>query len=296
MRRTQRATFGPMLAVLVVGLLAVGVPAPGTAASLSEGPVVADPAPPAVSRAIWRAYRAAIVDSTVATPAEVVDDLLVPTPADPRTQWRTIEGEEHLLVGTLRYEPFPGVAAGEAFTLPSDNWVAVPGELGQECRRYRCRTLDAKRLDLALKQVLGLPPDASYGYVVQYWVKPADLFRPCTDPRITSSSCPAQVTSGSASVPVPTTVGNTNLSDFLWSQANYAWRMPSRFRPKVAVSCAKDWTTEVCYGYPWTRLGYTYDWTPGAKDDVGVTEFVVASGATAYLERVGSQRDFFPRR
>ena len=60
------------------------------------------------------------------------------------------------------------------------------------------------------------------------------------------------------------------------------------------MSCAKAYQGGVpCYGFPWTRLGYTYDWTDDHRD-VGVTELVVATGATAYLERVGSQRDFFP--
>jgi hypothetical protein len=296
MRPSRRALVASVLAVVAAGLVGLGAPPPGAAAISPDRPAIADPDRPAVRAAAWRAYRAAIVDSTVATPDEVVDDLLVPTPADTRTRWRAIDGEDYLLVGTLRHEPFPGVAAGEAFTVPTDEWVSIPGELGQECRRYRCRAVNATRLDRTLKQVLGLPPDGDYGYVMEYWVKPADLFRPCTDPRITSSSCPAEVASGTATMPVPALVGGTDLNSFLWSQANYAWRMPSRFRPKAAVSCARDWTARSCYGFPWTRLGYTYDWTPGAEDHVGVTEFVVAKGATGYLERVGSQRDFFPRR
>jgi hypothetical protein len=31
-------------------------------------------------------------------------------------------------------------------------------------------------------------------------------------------------------------------------------------------------------GYPWARLGYTYNWNPNA-DEVGVNEFVVRRGA-----------------
>jgi hypothetical protein len=32
-------------------------------------------------------------------------------------------------------------------------------------------------------------------------------------------------------------------------------------------------------GYPWTRLGYTYNWRPGA-DKYGASEYVIRKGAT----------------
>jgi hypothetical protein len=32
-------------------------------------------------------------------------------------------------------------------------------------------------------------------------------------------------------------------------------------------------------GYPWTRLGYTYNWRPGT-DKYGASEYVVRKGAT----------------
>jgi hypothetical protein len=35
-------------------------------------------------------------------------------------------------------------------------------------------------------------------------------------------------------------------------------------------------------GYPWTHLGYTYNWTPGA-DRYGASEYVIRGGATATI-------------
>jgi hypothetical protein len=281
-------------AVVVTALLLVlGVGWWGV--SPASGVVTGDTADQAVSAGLWRAYRAAIIDATTASPAEVVTNLLVPTPADPRTRWRTIDGEDYVLVGQLRYAPFTGVAEGDRFAVTSPRWVSIPGELGQACTQYRCRRMMDAELDLQLKMINGLPPDADYSTVMHFWVKPADMFRPCTDPGITSTSCPEQVVLDAAGQPAVPVVGSTSTSAFLWTQANYAWRIPDRFRPRAAVSCAKDWNTEDCYGFPWTRLGYTYDWTPGATDDVGVTEFVVVAGAMAYMETIGTQREFFPR-
>lgn len=281
-------------AIVVSALLLLWGLSPG-AANVASAAVPRDDGGAEVSADLWRAYRAAIVDSTTATPSEVVTDLLVPTPADPRTQWRTIDGEDYLLVGLLRYALFPGVNEGEQFTVSGDRWVSIPGDLGRACTEYRCRRMTDAGLDLQLKMIIGLPPDADYRYIMHFWVKPSDMFRPCTDPRVTSTSCPEQVVTDASGQPIVPVVGTTATSAFLWTQANYAWRLPDRFRPGTAVSCAKDWTTQSCYGYPWTRLGYTYDWTPGAADDVGVSEFVVVKGATAYMESMGLQRDFFPR-
>ncbi|CAB4865138.1 unannotated protein [freshwater metagenome] len=287
-----------VVAGLAICSIAVGLTGPASPATAADGLSVRtapDPRGPVVQRATWRAYLTAISDAAVALPSEVESDLLLPAPSDPRTRWRTIDGAEYLLVTSLRYAPVTTVEPGAQFTLDSSRWVAIPGQLAEECVRYSCVNLGAQRLDMQLKQLMGLPPDADYRYVSEFWVKPSDMFRPCTDPRIASQSCP-ELTVG-ASGGVPATVGEVNLSDFLWSQANYAWRAPDQFRPKQARSCAQDFANASvgqCYGFPWTRLGYTYDWTPGAKDDVGVTEFVVAKGATAYLERVGSQREIFP--
>jgi hypothetical protein len=123
------------------------------------------------------------------------------------------------------------------------------------------------------------------------------MFRPCTDPRLSSTFCPEEVAAGTADSPIPTTVGPVDVTSFLWTQANYAWRLPDHLRPAHSVSCAFDFkntTAGQCMGFPWTRLGYTYDWTPGAADHVGVTEFIVAKGAAAILESVNSQRSVFP--
>ena len=281
------------LGLLIVGL--VGQLSPAGAATKASVASVDDPRAANVSRATWRQYLTAISDSAIALPSEVKSNLLMPVPSDSRTKWRTIDGVDHILVTTLRYAPVSTVEPGSQFTLDASRWVSIPGQLAEECIRYACVNLRTPRLDLQLKQIMGLPPDADYRFVSQFWVKPADLFRPCTDPRITSPSCPEQALGAAAGIPA--TVGEVNIADFLWTQANFAWRAPDRFRPQRAISCAQDYanaTVGQCFGSPWTRLGYTYDWTPGAKDDVGVTEFVVAKGAVATLEKVGTQREFFP--
>ena len=44
--------------------------------------------------------------------------------------------------------------------------------------------------------------------------------------------------------------------------------------------------------YPWTRLGYTYDWGP-AKSPVGLSEFVVFKGSTVGVRKVYTNEEYF---
>lgn len=244
---------------------------------------------PSVPQGTWNAYGAAIRDAAVSRPGEVVTDLLVPTPADPRTQWRTFNGEPYLLVQTVNYKPVSAVDVGDPFTTAGDTWIAVPGEMDQVCAEYQCSRKNVDELDLIFKQVIGLPPDADYSVLSRFWVRPSDVVRPCTNVDPMVSSCPQLMTN--------TVIGGTDWSSFLFGQGMYSWREPRKGTAMPRISCAQDYqntTNGNCYGFPWTRLGYTYDWTPGAKDDRGVTEFVVPKGTTAFLESVGSQRMAYP--
>lgn len=247
-------------------------------------PVSARPLTPAP---LWNAYENAISDAAVSRPGEVVSDLVVADPSDRRTQWTTIGGEQYMLVSRLGYRPLSDVSPGEAFTVSSHLFVTVPEEVRRECELSRCARMSTSQLDLRLKQLIGLPPDADYRYLTRLWVRPADLFRPCTQVDPTIPTCPQLMTNAIH--------GGVDRSGFLIDQAMYSWRLP---RPGTTqkVSCAKDFRNEMggdCFGFPWTRLGYTYDWRPRA-DERGVTEFVVAPGSTAILESSGTQRSYFP--
>jgi len=240
-----------------------------------------------VSDRTWRAYASAISDAAVSRPSEVVMDLVVADPSDRRTQWTTIDGQAYMLVSHLGYRPLSQASPGEVFAVASYVFVTVPEEVQRECKRSRCTRMNASQLDLRLKQLVGLPPDADYGFLTQMWVRPTDLFRPCTQVDPTIPTCPQLTTN--------TTYQGVNRSTFLLDQAMYSWRLPRSATPSK-VSCARDFRNETdgnCFGFPWTRLGYTFDWRPGS-DERGVTEFVVAPGSSVVLESFGTQRTYFP--
>lgn len=234
---------------------------------------------------LWRAYHHAIKDAMQPERNEVVRTLVPLNRRDRRVQWRTIDGRRYVLVTTLRRNALTDVRPGEAFQVSGDKWVVLPRQLRARCARLRCAGMRRARLDLTLKQLIGVPPDADYHVVNSFWARPRDMFRPCRTPDVRATSCRRR-----ARAPLPVVRG-VSVRTFLRDQAAYAWRVPKPWNPPAAVSCASVWPEPAnCLGFPWTRLGYAYDWAPG-RDEVGLTEFVVADGATVYLHRVEGQRE-----
>ena len=60
----------------------------------------------------------------------------------------------------------------------------------------------------------------------------------------------------------------------------------------------KTWfNSQYYYSYdvsklPWTRLGYTYDWSEEAKDKYGLSEFIAWKGTTVTVEKTLLVEDF----
>jgi hypothetical protein len=112
---------------------------------------------------------------------------------------------------------------------------------------------------------LGLPPKAGKTRFVEMWVKPGDLFRPSADPEITDS------------------------------EAEIEFRISNKY-VKVSDEYIK-WYGDLkkqsygANGYPWTRLGYTYDWGNN-QSHIGVSEFVIMPGAAVEIERISSTKDY----
>ena len=124
-------------------------------------------------------------------------------------------------------------------------WVTAVPHL-----RDFCRGLD-DRNDLVprLEQRLGMPPASNKTVFVEIELdQPAKtLFRPCADPRIDTNTCPL----GPPSADVSTEYRDWFLNQYFVS---YATAHPTRF--------------------PWTSLGYTYDWGSTTSEE-GESEFII---------------------
>jgi hypothetical protein len=146
--------------------------------------------------------------------------------------------------------------------LVEDVWVGDHDEF-----RRACRTLSGD-LVLKLDQLIGLPPPRKplppdtmeWQFVTFSAVPVLSVFRPCTDPRVDTDWC-------SGTTLPPTLPPNAPPDYYKWftNQAMSSWQVPSKGRGAA--------------GYPWTRLGYTYNWAPGASSRYGLSEYVISGGS-----------------
>lgn len=135
-------------------------------------------------------------------------------------------------------------------------WVALESE-----ERPRCAAFPRHRLDRRLEQLLGLPPGGEPRRFVLLEVARSALHRPCFDPDPTAERCPLEAAPG-----LP-----EDFLDWLGTNALDSYRIPD--------------------GFPWTRLGYTYDWRSGASE-YGVSEFVLTEGTEARVIAIQTAEEF----
>ncbi len=138
-----------------------------------------------------------------------------------------------------------------AHAVPTDVWVTPSAELLEVCRAF---PIDGAIL--GLQQWLGLPPNLaqppdSWKLLFIRIDDPAELFRPCTESNPT--------TPGPCTETFPESATESHRA-WMAGQAFASWQLPG--------------------GYPWTRLGYTFNWNPDAATTVGASEYVIPRGKT----------------
>lgn len=131
--------------------------------------------------------------------------------------------------------------------LDRDTWVSLPDKLQAHCEGHANAVL-------ALEQILGMPPTAGDWALYRFTVSPEEIFRPCASGgSVYTSQC---------SFDLPK--GQLETKNFVFNQM---W-----------TSFMKNASTP---GYPFTGMGWTYDWDPESKTHVGVSEYVVKKYARA---------------
>lgn len=110
--------------------------------------------------------------------------------------------------------------------------------------------------NLRLRQLMGKAPDYSATHFTVFWADVKDVFRPAFVP---------DPTSGMMNVAFSGAFEEDDSENAMW------------FKNWFDENKRKAYAREG--GYPWTRLGYTYDWgrTDGSK--YGLSEFIVKAGA-----------------
>jgi hypothetical protein len=144
-------------------------------------------------------------------------------------------------------------------TLSRYIWVTPVPEVQQKCQQF-----GSDELELSLRELLGLQPDAKIGNFVAMSVRAGDLFRPSPNPVTTSESL--------CSNPDSDTTCGELFPDWV-SNDHKSW-----IANQMLTSYLVSDTHNGAYSYPWTRLGYTYNWKKGA-DRYGASEYVIRPGS-----------------
>ena len=199
-------------------------------------------------------YAAAVADAVTAEEGEVLP-LVTITPESDMVTWK----EGKVLLETVNNQP-ELYLEGETITVPGEVWTFTDRELAAWYGEHKKGVTD---WTLRLKQLVGVAPDDEYTHVTAMWVSPDDVRRPAYSTDISDDKMPV-------SLPEDTPEEYRD-----WFNGNIIW---SYFDS----------------AYPWTRLGYTYDWAADSGE-YGLTEFWVRPGAEVTVEYTDTIGEYIDR-
>jgi hypothetical protein len=190
-------------------------------------------------------------------------------------QWDGVPEKSRVLVLTWTNKPYYDNSVGKDYVLPKDAnvWVTAVPEL-----KYFIVSHPGEISPRRIEQLLGLPPDNGKTKFVEMWVNPLDMFRPSPDPETTDHE---------AELRFPTRLSrfvtfNDQIRIVEWDSergTDVSYTYQRWFMHRRNTIYYGD------YPYPWTRLGYTYDWG-NSMSHVGLSEFVILGGSTIGIKSV----------
>ena len=200
-------------------------------------------------------FQSAVRDAAFADEDEI-RSLVSLTPDDEMTTW---DSEGRVLLCTWHNYP-DSYPEGESVTI---KWGTVWTFTDKEIASYGDELKKSDDPETRLKQLIAFAPDSEHSTVTGFWVKPENVKRPAyqSDPTVSTMT---------------NTFGENVDEEFKeWFDGNILW--------------------SYYYGnYPWTRLGYTYDWADNGSE-YGLTEFIVKSGADVKVEFTETTAEFLER-
>lgn len=203
-----------------------------------------------------KAYKKALSAAVIPDRSEIERDLVPIRKNQEGVEWKS--GKVLVLTWTnAQYYPKVG---GQRNTAEYETWVMIPADFRAKMKGYK-----GKDLDLRIKQLLGLPPTASNTDFIELWVDPADLFRPCIDSEIDDQVCDISPKAEVA------------MDHSLW----FNRALLTRYNGLTLYE-----------RYPWTQLGYTYDWADDSDDHRGVSEFVLQKFSDYEVKAITSTKDY----
>jgi hypothetical protein len=208
-----------------------------------------------------------------------------PPAADPSAEY-----EQSLSAASLRHPdwsvplhplgpgPMQTVGTFTKYNLDTKNyyvWVSLPAQLWELCK-------DKQDPILRIQQILGLPPqpdDPRQPFqIILFQVNQKALFRPCpggTDPQAPPDA-PRCLAGNKLNPKLDASITHFLLNQF-WTAHHVTYdQVTDKGNP------------EMVFGYPWTAMGWTYDWDTESKTHEGASEFVVKKGSAVDKKTVRS--------
>lgn len=200
-------------------------------------------------------YAAAVEDAKQAEKSEIFS-LVTLTPGSDMVTWNA-DGTKVLL---LSWHENPDLyIAGESFTCTDGEiWTFTDREI---LSWYDENFEGVDDWNLRLEQLIGLPANAGYTHVSAFWVDLDELIRPAYQTDVTK-----QMT-----------------ADLLDGSALGIYREWFNGNAEYSYSEATP--------YPWTRLGYTYDWAEG-DNEYGLSEFLILADSVIEVEWTKTTGEF----
>ena len=198
-------------------------------------------------------YRMAVINSMTINEKDILPLIKITT----ESQMCSWNADGKVLM--LTHHSFPNsYIAGEEYTLIYGKvWTFTDKEI---LKWYAENKNNVTCWELRFKQLLGLPENRTYTHFSAMWTNPADILRPGYAWQLSD-------TVGAAFFEVQPT------SEYKeWFDKNIVW---SYFES----------------AYPWTRLGYTYDWSYSNKV-YGLSEFIIQKNSTVFVEWTFTTQEF----
>lgn len=174
---------------------------------------------------------------------------------DPLVSWN--EANDKVLLFTLHRFP-DSYKPGTTSTISwGESWLCSVKEYA---KWYNDNKNNIKDPLLRTKQVLGMSNESKNTHISSLWINPSDVYRPAYVANPTKE--------------MSLTFAEDNPADFkTWFNSQYYY----------SYDVSK---------LPWTRLGYTYDWSEEAKDKYGLSEFVAFNGVSFTVEKTLTVEEF----
>jgi hypothetical protein len=289
-QRAKASSATNFLAALLLAVFCLGLFSCGSSSSAASDP--------------QSDYNAAVQDAMTMTTAKISKNLTAIRSDNGNLLWENGMAGTRVLVVTY----IASQAACESYNDPG-----APGcKAGQECPSYGYNSwvtaapelknlLGNSPTLLRVTQALGLPPPAAgktldNTCVLELYVSPANLFRPSPDPEVTDQEAELTFPADGfrkfdstalvySDMPCDTTLCSSCQSGKCGMTSYQNWFNLRRANIYTQSS-----------PYPWTALGYTYDWGNPVAPHIGLSEFVInpgSAGIPVFIKSATWTRQYF---